>query len=62
MHLLICLSPILSNSTHIFLHGRVRAHAVEEFVFLAVLLDDLPSALVVACKHSSHHYKVSPCT
>lgn len=53
-------SPILSNSTHIFLHGCVGAHAVEEFVFLPVLLDDLPRALVVACEHSSHHYEVSP--
>lgn len=58
----ISLSPILSNSTHVSLHGGVGAHAIEEFVFLAILLNDLSGALVVACKHSSHHYKVSPCT
>lgn len=56
------LLPVFSHSTHIFLHGCVRAHAVEEFVFLPVLLDDLPRALVMARKHSSHHYKVSPRT
>lgn len=54
------LSPVLSDSTHVLLHGCVRAHAVEEFVLLAVLLDDLPGALVVARQHSSHHHKVCP--
>lgn len=52
-------SPILCNSTNIFLHGCVGAHAIEEFVLLAILLNDLSGALVMACKHSSHHHKVS---
>jgi len=60
--LLLSLLPVLSHSTHVFLHGRVGAHAVEEFVFLAVPLRDLSGALVVACEHSSHHHKVSACT
>lgn len=55
-------SPIFSNSSDIFLHGCVGAHAVEEFVLLAVLLDDLSGALVMARKHPSHHHKVSPST
>lgn len=35
------LSPVLSDSTHVLLHGCVGAHAVEEFVLFAVLLNDL---------------------
>lgn len=58
----ISLSPILSNSTDIFLHGCVRAHAVEEFDLLAIPLYDFPGALVMTCEHSSHHHKVSPGT
>lgn len=55
------LSPVLCKPTYVFLHGRVGAHAVEEFVLLAVLLDDLAGALVVTSQHSSHHHKVSSC-
>lgn len=55
------LSPVLCNPTYIFLHGRVGAHAVEEFVLFALLLDDLAGALVVTSQHSSHHHKISSC-
>lgn len=40
------------------LHGCIRAHPVEELHLLAILLHDLSSTLVVACKHSSEHDKI----
>lgn len=45
------------------LHGCIRAHPIEELHLLAILLHDLSSTLVVACKHSSEHDKIGagPC-
>ena len=44
------------------LHGCVGAHAVEQLVLLAVLLDDFAPALIVASQHATEHDKVCPRT
>lgn len=45
-----------------FLHRRVGAHAVKQFVLLAVFFDDLAAALRVAGQHTTEHHKVCSST
>ena len=42
-----------------FLHSGVGAHAVEELILLAIFLNNLSAALIMAGKKASNHYKVS---
>lgn len=54
--------PVLGYASCVLLHGRIGAHAVEQFVLLAVLLYGFTATLRMTCEHSSQHHKVSPRT
>ncbi len=56
--LVLAFLDLFQGVTRVLVHGGCRAHAVEQLLQLAVLLDDLTSRLIMTREHTTKHDKI----